>query len=178
VFILALLVNTYPKGKAVQLSNTRFYLIHSLVILVVLAVQFNQPLSINDDYYMYDHLWVILFFNLRLISAAFFIHVMVLHLSCLLKGADDTAFFSKTIRYYSLVGIFLYLCSEWSGSFWCLAWFGDSWQWNSGFLKASLLFLVVMATFHLPPSLGRNPYIKTALGSLPGIFALWMLFYL
>lgn len=177
VFILTFLANTYREKTRFLPGRALFPLVCPIVVLLVLALQLRTPLAINDDYYMYDNLWVILFFNLRLVSAAFFVHVMVLHLSCFFERLDDTSMLLKTARYQTLIGVFIYLCSEWSGSFWCLNWFGDSWQWSSGFLKSSLLFLLVMAGFHLPVLLGRNPWIKVILGFLPGTFALWMIFY-
>lgn len=176
-FILALLTTVSAPKISERPGSKAFFLIRPLAVLLMLILQFGHPLVINDDYYMYDNLWVILFFNLRLVSAAFFVHVMVLHLAGLFERPDDSAMLLKTARYQALAGVFIYLCSEWSGSLWCLNWFGDSWQWSSGFFKSSLLFLLVMALFHLPVSLGRNRWIKVILGSLPGTFALWMIFF-
>ena len=176
-FILALLTTVSAPKMVGRPGNKAFFLIRPLAVLLMLILQFGHPMAMNEDYYMYDNLWVILFFNLRLVSAAFFVHVMVLHLACLFERPDDSAVLLKTARYQALTGVFIYLCSEWSGSFWCLNWFGDSWQWSSGFFKSSLLFLLVMALFHLPVSLGRNRWIKVMLGSLPGTFALWMIFF-
>lgn len=167
VFILSLLAKVCPK---------KIFLVNSIAVLSVLSLQFGQY-AVNDDYYMYDNLWVILFFNLRLLSAAFFVHAMVLHLTCLFKGSDNNSSLLRYARYHSLIAVFIYLCSEWSGSFWCLNWFGDSWRWSNGFLKASILFLLVMAGAHLPVNLGRNRLVKAVLGSLPGCFILWMIFY-
>ncbi|MCD4677571.1 MAG: hypothetical protein K8S18_16490 [Desulfobacula sp.] len=168
VFILALLGKAYQK---------KVFLINSIAVLFVLAHQFGEPFVVNDDYFMYDNIWVILFFNLRLLSAAFFVHAMVLHLSNFFQRSDENAFLLKYARYHTLFGVFIYLCSEWSGSLWCLNWFGDSWRWSSGFFKASILFLLVMAACHLPQILGKNKLLKTLLGSFPGFFALWMIFY-
>jgi hypothetical protein len=176
-FILALLTTVFAPKISGRPGNMAYLMIRPLAVVLVMALQFGHPLAINDDYYMYDNLWVILFFNLRLVSAAFFVHVMVLHLACLFERQDDSAVLLKTARYQALTGVFIYLCSEWSGSFWCLNWFGDSWQWSSGFFKSSLLFLLVMALFHLPVSVGRHRWIKVTLGSLPGTFALWMIFF-
>ena len=161
-----------------KVSREPVFLTNSIVILFILAIQFGTPMAINDDYYMYDNIWVVLFFNLRLLSAAFFVHVMVLYLSCLLKRSDESVPpLLKSARYSLLIGAVIYLSSEWSGSFWCLNWFGDAWQWSHGFFKASMLFLMVMTVCHLPQVVGNNKLIRTILGSLPGSFALWMIFY-
>lgn len=172
VFVVLLLASACRK---------KVFLINSIVVLLILLLQFGKPIALNEDYYMYDNIWVMLFFNLRLLSAAFFVHVMVLHVSCFFERSDDRSderpFLLKHARYQTLVGAVIYLCSEWSGSLWCLNWFGDSWQWSTGFFKASLLFLLVMVVCHLPPALGKNRLLRTILGSLPGTFALWMIFY-
>jgi hypothetical protein len=174
-----------------------FFLINASVILGILALQFAHPLGMNEDYYMYNNIWVILFFNLRLTAAGFFVHGAVLHLSYFFESPDqaktseagtseagatktipaDTGAVLKQARVRTLTGAVVYLCSEWSGSLWCLNWFGDSWQWSNGFFKASLLFLLVMLTCHLPPVPGRKRLFRTILGSCPGIFALWMIFF-
>jgi hypothetical protein len=174
-----------------------FSLINAVVILVILALQFAHPLGMNEDYYMYGNVWVVLFFNLRLTAAGLFVHGAVLHLSHFFEPAgqtktseagtgesraaqtspSDTGAVLKQARVRTLTGAVVYLCSEWSGSLWCLNWFGDSWQWSNGFFKASLLFLLVMLTCHLPPVPGRNRLLRTILGSCPGVFALWMIFF-
>ena len=76
-----------------------------------------------------------------------------------------------------LVGLVIFLCSEWAGSWWCLNWLGDSWRWSGGFFKAGIVFMLVMLTSHLPPSLSRNPRMKAMTGSLPALFLLWIIFY-
>ncbi len=184
-----------------------FFLINASVILGILVLQFAHPLGMNEDYYMYNNIWVILFFNLRLTAAGLFVHAAVLYLTyffdppdqpksghpCLGEtgttqirtseagttniGPTDNGSLLKKARVRTLTGAAVYLCSEWSGSLWCLNWFGDSWQWSNGFFKASLLFLLVMLTCHLPPVPGRKRLFRTILGSCPGIFALWMIFF-
>lgn len=153
------------------------FLVNSIVVLLILALVLGKPMAVNDDYYMYDNIWVMLFFDLRLVAAAFFVHVMVLHLTCFFEGFREKAVLLKQARHKILVGALIYLCGEWSGSVWCLNWFGDSWQWSNGFFKASLLFVLVMIVCHMPPAFGNNRLIRTLSGSLPGIFALWMIFY-
>ncbi|MCD4742532.1 MAG: hypothetical protein K8R67_08685 [Desulfobacteraceae bacterium] len=169
VFILALLVKT-SREKSLPL-------VASIIILLILALQIGKPIVLNDDYYMYDNIWVMLFFNLRLMSAAFFAHAMILCLSYFFVKKDENDSASRTARLYLLSGTFVYLCSEWSGSLWCLNWFGESWLWSHGFFKASMLFLLVMLACHMPPALGKDNLLKTITGSLPGCFALWMIFF-
>ena len=169
VFILALLTKV-SKKKSLPL-------IASIIILLILALQIGKPIVLNDDYFMYDNIWVMLFFNLRLLTAAFFAHAMVLYLSSFFSKENEIDLTSKSARFYLLCGTFIYLVSEWSGSLWCLNWFGESWLWSNGFFKASLLFLLVMLACHMPPAFGKNKLLRTITGSMPGCFALWMIFF-
>ena len=168
-FIMSLLAKA-SKGKNIPLVT-------SIIILLVLALQIGKPIALNDDYFMYDNTWVMLFFNLRLMSAAFFAHAMVLYLSYFFSEKDENDSITKSARLYLLTGAFIYLCSEFSGSLWCLNWFGESWLWNNGFFKASMLFLLVMLACHMPPALGKNKLLRTITGSIPGCFILWMIFF-
>ncbi len=158
VFVLALL-KKISRGKVIPL-------VFPIIILLILAFQMGKPIVLNDDYYMYDNIWVMLFFNLRLLAAAFFVHAMALYISC-----------SKSARLYQLGGIFIYLVSEWAGSIWCLNWFGESWLWSHGFFKASIVFLLVMLACHMPSVLENNKLFRTIIGSLPACFILWMIFF-
>lgn len=153
-----------------------FALFNSLGTLMILFIQWDKPMGLNDDYFMYGNLWVNIFFNFRLLTAAFLVHGASQYLAHLL-GKQDTETLSMGGRNTLLAGACLYLVSEWAGSLWCLNWFGDSWQWSRGFFKASILFLLIMAVCHLPPGLTRNKIARGITGTLPGIFILWMIFY-
>jgi hypothetical protein len=92
------------------------------------------------------------------------------------QNLKQNIFFSNA-RTQLLVGLVVFLCSEWAGSWWCLNWLGDSWQWSKGFFKAAIVFMLVMLTCHLPPSLARNSWPKAMTGSLPAMFLMWTIFY-
>ena len=103
-------------------------------------------------------------------------------LSSTKEDLNETRKFKQNIlfssaRHMLLVGLAIFLCSEWSGSWWCLNWLGDSWRWSGGFFKAAIVFMLVMLTCHLPPSLSRNIRVKAMTGSLPALFLLWTVFY-
>lgn len=189
------------------------------VMVIILALQITTPKQFNHDFFMYENLWVNLFFNLRLVAAAFFIRAAILFnlaaWACPdkhLMDASTAGFHFRTPGFYSvsgngcfekfhhngvtppnskalqkntlymarnflLLGVAVYLVSEWSGSFWCLNWLGDTWRWSGGFFKASLIFLLVMAVFHLPPSMAKLIKIRAVIGSGPAMVITWMIFY-
>jgi hypothetical protein len=151
-------------------------------------MEIDKPIEFNDDFYMYGNIWVNSFFNLRLMAAAFFIHGAILLNAAAWKRPDkmpkdavtDHKCRQKKIFYRArnilLTGIVIYLASEWSGSLWCLNWLGDSWRWSKGFFKAAIIFLLVMTSFHLPPSLSNSPRARAIIGSCPALFIIWMIF--
>ena len=173
VGVMGILARIFQKNAG---SLPWFSLVNSLGALIILFIQWGKPMGLNDDYFMYGNLWVNLFFNFRLLTAAFLVHGASQYFAHLLekKEADVLAMGGRNTL---LAGACLYLVSEWAGSLWCLNWFGDSWQWNRGFFKASLLFLLIMAVCHLSPGLARNKIARGIAGTLPGVFIVWMIFY-
>jgi len=173
LFIMGILSLVFQKNWGYQ---RRFALFSSLGVLIILLLQWSKPMALNGDYFMYTNLWVTLFFNFRLLAAAFLAHGACQYLGTLF-GEKKEVVLSSGGRNTLLTGACLYLAGEWAGSLWCLNWFGDSWQWSRGFFKASILFLLIMVACHLPPGITRNKVIRGVSGTLPGIFILWMIFY-
>lgn len=179
-FILGIL--TFLPGKALltEASKKRLTCLSYGGILFILLLQLGGPMAFNNDFYMYDDLKVIVFFNFRLVAAAFFSYAALLfNFGAWSKITDkgEKDFLMQNGRNFLLTGIAVYLISEWAGSLWCLNWFGDSWIWNKGFFKASIVFLLVMASCHLPPSFSKSHRTKAILGSSPAVFILWMIFH-
>jgi len=177
LFILTLLVKESQKKHSFPDLSAKLSLISSIVILFILALQAGKSMVINPDYYMYDNIWVMLFFNLRLIAAAFLIHAMVLSLTGFYGNSYDQDLLHRSAKKSLLIGTIIYLSSEWSGSIWCLNWFGESWRWNNGFFKSSMVFLLVMLACHLPTKVSRNRFLRTLFACFPGLFVLWIIFF-
>ncbi|MBA3012796.1 MAG: hypothetical protein KKF12_12765 [Proteobacteria bacterium] len=173
VFVMGVLARVFQKNWGYQ---TAFVLFNSLGVLIILLLQQGKPMALNEDYFMYGNLWVNLFFNLRLLAAAFLAHGASQYLGHMVEK-EQRDLLSTGGRNTLLAGACVYLTSEWAGSLWCLNWFGDSWQWSRGFFKASILFLLIMVVCHLPSFINRNKRIQGISGMLPGLFILWMIFY-
>jgi len=171
VFVMGILALVFQKNWGHQ---PEFSLFNSLLVLIILLSQLGKHMALNEDYFMYGNLWVNLFFNFRLLAAAFLAQGASQYLGHIF-GKEDIL--STAGRNTLLAGATIYLVSEWAGSLWCLNWLGDSWQWSKGFFKASILFLLIMAVCHLPPGLTRNKVVQGISGTLPGLFILWMIFY-
>ncbi len=182
VFILSFLVLLPKHALLSNLSKDNIPGLTYIVILLILSLQIISPITFDKDFYMYDVFKVLIFFNFRLIAAALFIYSAIIVNSCFLSKSTmdnhEKKILLKNGNNFLLTGIAVYLISELSGSMWCLSWFGDTWMWNKGFFKASIVFLLVMAVFHLPNSHSKSYITKAALSSAPAIFTLWMvLFY-
>ena len=181
-FILTLLeLFTLPGIKASS-RNIPALMTHGL-ICVLLLIQAGRPMVFNPDFFMYDNIWVNLFFNLRLVATSLFVWAAILFMAgawspqrVISLDRDARARLMQGGRNFLLSGIAVYLTSEWSGSIWCLNWFGDSWQWSRGFFKAGIIFLLVMAASHLPRSLAGSDRAKALFGISPCIYILFMLF--
>lgn len=150
-----------------------FYIFHSLTALLLVGMHWNQPMALNQDYYMYGNVMVIAFFTLRLTAAGILAHAAVQYIY---SGVEREASWQGG-RNTLLMGTCVYLASEWTGSLWALNWLGDSWQWSHGFFKAAILFLLVMTACHLPARFLNSRGFRTLSGMLPGTFLLWMIFY-
>lgn len=184
-FILSIF-ESFPE-KELSASREKSISMHLyIMILIILLFQINKPMKFNHDFFMYGNIWVNIFFNLRLTAAAFFIYAAILFCNGAWNSSSNSRaekdYLMRKGRNLLLTGVTIYLASEWAGSIWCLDWLGDSWRWSKGFFKASIVFLLVMTSLHLPPFL-RHPFFKhgettkAIFGSLPGIFMLWMIFH-
>ncbi len=171
----------------------------ALFCLGLMGLMLPHPKAFNGDFFMYGSVWVNLFFNLRLVATAIWGRAAVMFLvgawvkDFNLSSIGHAAFSESENRYKKrhdvrdlfftrarnllLMGLVIFLCSEWSGSWWCLNWLGDSWRWNQVFFKAAMVFILVMLACHLPPSLAKSSKIKAIFGALPMLFLLWIIFY-
>ncbi len=176
IFVLTLMEILFWKNKTPSI-HLRSCGATAVLSFCLLLYHIMQPKEFNPDFFMYGNPWVNLFFNLRLTAAAIFSRTALLYqMGIWGKNSKQTIFFSHA-RTLLLMGLVVFLCSEWAGSWWCLNWLGDSWQWSKGFFKAAIVFMLVMLTCHLPPSLVRNAWIKGMTGSLPALFLMWTIFY-
>ena len=148
-----------------------------MVSLLLLGILYFYPKTINSDFYMYNRAVVLAFFNFRISAAAFFLMAGI-QICAGLFSAGRTEAVAKPLqlgRELLLLGTICFLVSECAGSFWCLQWWGDSWHWSKGFLKAACAFMGVMLTFHIPANWRLAKPLWTVAGCVPGLGSLWLL---
>ncbi len=158
-------------------SDRRFYDSHAkwiyISIFLLLSYLAFFPKTLNQDFFMYDDIRVIVFFHFRILASGVFVYAALTYGAALFHGFPAYVHIGRN---YLLTGTVIFLISEFSGSLWCLNWWGDSWHWSKGFLKASCLFLTAMLACHLPPKWNLSIRIRGIIGSIPAIGSLWLLF--
>lgn len=151
--------------------HAKWIFVSILLMLIYLAF---FPKTLNQDFYMYDDIRTIVFFHFRILATGFFIYAALIHSAAQYYGFSK---YNHLGRNFMLTGVAAFLVSEFSGSLWCLAWFGDSWHWSRGFFKASCLFLAVMVLCHIPPNWNLSKPTRALIGSIPAVGALWILLF-
>ncbi len=141
------------------------------LISAILLLLLTFPAELDVDFYMYDHPLPILFFQLRLVAVGILMSASLFYLATLtkLKQNGERALLMQNGRNFLLLGMTCFLGGEFCGSLWCLLWLGEYWRWTNNFLMATLMFLLMMPAFHLPPRLAAKPVLKALLGGLPGL---------
>jgi hypothetical protein len=141
--------------------------------LIILFILYFYPRSLNPDFYMYDDFRVMIFFHFRILASAVFLFSAIIFWAGFYRSHPG---YERRAGNWMLTGAVLFLISEFSGSWWCLDWLGDSWQWSKGFLKASTVFLTAMLSCHIPANWNMSDEIRGIIGSLPAAGTLWVLF--
>ncbi|THB74985.1 MAG: hypothetical protein D3926_20895 [Desulfobacteraceae bacterium] len=171
-----------------QRKNTRFLkmlphtarqVINRVVIVALLAFMALGSKATGSEYTMYDNVYVNLFFHFRVLATGFFLFAASSFTAAWYSGTGhhgpapdmDT---TGTGRNFLLLGACCFLISECAGSWWCLNWLGDVWQWNKGFFKASGVFLMVMTACHLPGCISKSGPVRLLIRILPAGICFWM----
>lgn len=103
-------------------------------------------LKVNHDFFMYASYWVQGFFFFKLLAAGVMLRVGLAVAASLRNGR---VVFEKRLF---MAGAVLFLCSELSGSIWCLLGWGDSWHWSGNFFQSTIVFFIMMLNLHIPSS--------------------------
>jgi len=126
------------------------------------------PLQLNHDFFMYSSPWVQSFFFFRLMAAGIILFTGI-RFTAELRSPSTTnnpILPPKPIYLLFLFGTVLFLCSEFSGSVWCLKGWGDSWHWSENFFQSAAIFFLVMLNLHIPIRTFRTQKSRSVLGAL------------
>lgn len=137
--------------------------------LALLAVLWFLPQRLTPDSFMFDYLWMILFFQLRLVAMALLLFAAACYLAGWRPEAPGARRDLRRGRAFLLAGWSAFLGSEYCGATWSYYWLGDFWGWSAGFLESTLLFLAIAVPLHLPPAWRAERRVVIAAGAGPGL---------
>jgi hypothetical protein len=154
IIVLLGLFNSLRK-KEKRISSFEFW----IIALVFQALVLFDEMKVDEFFYLYENLWVAMFFQFRLISMAFVAYSFSLYLTALRANSQDInkSFIIRRAGFYTLAGAILFLCGEFSGSVWAQLGYGDTWRWSKNFFTSGGMFLLALVGSHLSPG-----WIKTA----------------
>ncbi len=123
--------------------------VFGLTLGLLSTVEALAGLQLNHDYFMYASFWSQGFFFFKLLAAGVMLTVALAMIASVLSGRPvfDRGLF--------MAGAIIFLCSELSGSVWCLLGWGDSWHWSANFFESAMVFFIFMVNLHLPMFLIR-----------------------
>ncbi len=140
-----------------------------IVAIVFHALVLFDEMKTDQFYYMYDVVWVRLFFQFRLISIAVLAFAFSQYLTALrLKtGSDEKNLVIHRAGNFTLLGAIIFLCGEFSGSVWAQIGYGDAWRWSKNFFFSGGMFLLSLLGSHLSPSWLKSANTKIYLSMIP-----------
>jgi hypothetical protein len=140
-----------------------------IVAIVFQALVLFDEMKTDQFYYMYDVVWVKLFFQFRLISVAILAFAFSQYLTALrLKtGSEEKTRVVLRAGNFTLLGAIIFLCGEFSGSVWAQLGYGDAWRWSKNFFFSGGMFLLSLLGSHLSPSWLKSVNTKIYLSMIP-----------
>lgn len=171
IIFVVLLIGTVSLFIPNSENHSYGYLYVSLAFLLYMLF---VPHKTGEDYFMYENPWVVLFFQFRITSLALFSYALSVYFSVLFSKENSTIWIQRG-RNFTLLGAVVFLSGEFCGSVWAWLGWGDPWRWSSGFYMATVIFILALATSHLPLKIMTNPKNKIRVQS--GILLLIILIY-
>lgn len=123
------------------------------VVIIFQAVVLFDELKVDNYYFMYENIYVIGFFQFRLISMAIIAFAISLYISALRLKDDNRnrLLIMHRARNFTLLGAIFFLCGEFSGSVWAQIGYGDAWRWSKNFFLSGGMFLLALLGSHFSP---------------------------
>lgn len=166
VFVIVLLGLIYEfVNKTRKINFSEFW----IIALVFQSIVFLDDLKADPMYYMYDNIFVALFFQLRLISMAVLAFSLSMYLTSfrLQSGSEEKAFVMHHAANFTLLGAIIFIAGEFSGSMWAQLAYGDSWRWSKNFFTSGAMFLLALLVSHIPKLWKKNKNIEILFSIVP-----------
>jgi len=149
-----------PQKQSPPTASAIFYAVTTLMSGII----FFQPISLNHDFFMYASWWVQSFFFFKLLAAGIFLYAGTRY-TVALSGPTGIKYPRRSLNPIIMYGTVLFLCSEFSGSVWCLKGWGDSWRWSGNFFQSAATFFIIMLNLHIPANMFKVNRLQ-ALGTV------------
>ncbi len=175
IVLLVLLASQYYAKR----QHPMVSVLSSCTVVILQALVLCYEFTPDTAYYMYQKVYVTAFFQCRVWAMACFTLSSIQYAASLwLPDRDnDYPYALKQGRNFTLLGASFFLAGEFSGSYWCLQWWGDTWHWSKGFMLAMVVFLLSMLSRHVPLALFNKKPLQTLLNLFPplGILSIYLL---
>jgi hypothetical protein len=140
-----------------------------IIALVFQSLALFDELKIDPMFYMYDNIFVALFFQLRLISMAILAFAVSQYITALKlqTSSSEKLFMMHHAVNFTLLGAVLFLSGEFAGSMWAQLAYGDAWRWSKNFFTSGGMFLLALLGSHLNPTWLKSKNIQITLSIIP-----------
>ncbi|GAU07402.1 hypothetical protein [Desulfoplanes formicivorans] len=140
--------------------------------LLLFPLVFRSDVMPRPSFFLYSHPLVACFFFCRLTALGFFAHAGIAYLAGAIPSDNPNIRLTSETRgrNFLLLGTVVFLLSEFAGSLWCYAGWGDSWRWSGNFFRSTMFFLLIMLGLHLPARWKTQPRMTCCIGSFACLF--------
>ncbi|WP_462324192.1 hypothetical protein [Desulfoplanes sp.] len=140
--------------------------------LLLLPLVFRSDIMPQPNFFVYSSPLVACFFFCRLTALGIFADAAICYMTAVTAG-DHIAVRTQDEargRNFLLLGSVVFLVSEFAGSMWCYAGWGDSWHWSGNFFRSTMFFLLIMLGLHLPAKWKLHARLTSMVGSFTCLF--------
>lgn len=146
-----------------------------LTAATILLLSLPAQAGAEPDYYMYDYVFTMIFFQSRIVVMALLLLAVCFYWTALDLNHNKHAYcfwLSHQGRNLLLLSGVFFLVGEFSGCIWALNGWGDSWQWSRGFFQSAAMFMGLMAGCHVPRRWTASPHNRAKAGVIACLFVL------
>ncbi|MDD2220043.1 MAG: hypothetical protein WCR47_04180 [Desulfoplanes sp.] len=154
-------------------SSPRQTLITGVVTtLILLPLVFRSDLFPRPNFFIYSSPLVTCFFFCRLTALGIFGYAGISYITATVGNDPSAIRHGAEIRgrNFLLLGSVVFLISEFAGSMWCYAGWGDSWRWSGNFFRSTMFFLLIMLGLHIPSKWKHARAYSTLIGGFTCMF--------
>lgn len=168
------LLELFPNASKGE-SQHRTLITGIVTTLLLLPLVFRSDVMPRPNFFVYSSPLVSCFFFCRLTALGMFAYAAIWYMTGLTGLTADDRIDVRVQgeawgRNFLLLGSVIFLISEFAGSMWCYAGWGDSWRWSGNFFRSTMFFLLIMLGLHLPAKWKVHARLTSLIGSFACLF--------